>query len=264
MKKLKMLIIAAVILTLMFALTACDIDLGQLVDEAIDNMEDYEYSEDGKQETITYYSNLELEDFEGVISYIFKTDEETLNISYYIERDDETTNTLMIYDYGQDEEYAILKLAEDSYFIDYNEKTVSDNFNDLANAFSIGLILAQYGEVEFEEDGEPIWEFVEKREATVKSYEDKDIDTVEFEYISIPEDENDEDSTTMHINFNKKLPVIMRVKYEIYEAESETTSSYIVYIEEIDPEGIEEDTFVLPTEEDGYTLKITEETEQTE
>lgn len=255
MRKVKLFAIVAFIISLVLALTACEgIDLKKAIEEAFKNMDDYKYSDNGKEEITTYFSGINRDDFEGKISYIFNTDNEIFNVDLIKEKNG--TYIKLIYE-DEDEKYAILKRDQKTYYIDYKAKIVSDNFSDTMKGVLISVLVAAYGSVEFIKDGQEVWQFIEKRTAKVKSYDNKDIETVEFEYKLIT-DEDELNITRMFINFNKKLPLIQRIKFEEYDAGEDKTNSNIVYITNIDTNAIQQSTFELPTEEEGYTINTEE------
>lgn len=247
-------IVFVLFIVCLFSLSACgDLNIGDIIDK----IPDYEYSDDGIVEAENFFADVnDSNGFIGQLSYTIIANETKFNLDVYrglLGAEQSEENFLIKASVGE-ENYGILRKGNQKYYIDYKNKFLSTSINDTMKGMTVGLLFAKFGIPQFTKDGQEAVEFIEKKDATVPSVEGQDVETVEFKYVLLSTEESQVE-TTMYINFNKKLPVINRMYFEEYDAENEETTTYTVYLvtkSKTVPEGI----FVLPTEEDGYTINI--------
>lgn len=250
MKNIKKIIFSILILSVVFALCACEAfsdALEKALEEAIE--EDYEYSDNGITETNMVFDSISGDDFRGSLFYKFHIveGEETVDFDVKTYGDEIDGVKKTKFEYTIDNKtYDMLKVGEQLYYYNQTDKIIYSSINDLPSIMTIGFALGKYSKVKFVDDEITKWEFNSKQEATVKDLQGEDIATVEFSYNST------ENNNTVDINFNKKLLKIERMYFVVYDGDSEDifkeVNSYLYEINTSNPDG----TFDIPTVQNGY------------
>lgn len=248
---IKKIVFCFVVVSLIFVVAACEGIVGP--DEIV--LPDYNFSEDGKNESNLYFAVLNKEDAEGSATWKFITEkqgEETATITFTIKtkKYDTDKKSYMRYINGETD-IAIINDSIDNYYIDNVAKTISTESGDIGGQlFGMALMSSEFGRVNFEDEAKFRWDFVSKTTATIKDVNGEDIETVQFEYNKVTTTETPlEDAVTLRLNFRKDFPVIVRTQFDVDDGEEIGTIS--VFITELG--GTVEDTdFVIPGENEGY------------
>lgn len=151
-------------LAILFTLTACE----GLLNDILNNLPDYEYSDDGISETNLFFGGVKSETFNGRAKWTFGYEDEEGNeeLFYTMYAMTEGSNRKVLVTMAMEEnELGLLNLKngdeESNYYIDYKAKTVSQE-NSSLDMLGMMMFFAKYGMVEFDEEN-PQWEFAEKR-----------------------------------------------------------------------------------------------------
>lgn len=241
-KKIVFCLIAA---ALIFAVTAC----GEIT------LPDYNFSDDGKAEANLYFTALNSNDYEGSITwkfiYVNGAEEEETSIVTIKTMASGAEKMVYMRQVEGTSDIATINNLTDNYYIDNVAKTVTTEEGDIAGEFfGVALMTEIYGKVDFQDESETRWDFVSKKNATVKNSEGVDTETVEFEYTLVsttatPLPENE--SGTLRLNFRKNFPIVERMQFETADDRTIT-----VYITELGGQ-VSESDFVVPGEAEGYT-----------
>lgn len=243
-KKAKFISLIALLLLSTLILTACNFDLSNLII-------DHEFSEDGVKEINDFYKGTKEADTDYAVVYKVDIDQEpTVTIKW--SRKKNTDSEEMMYCIrisGDDFHYRLLKLGDEADLIYINEKT--HEYTTDTESAEIGSIKF-YNEIILslciidmeDNEGVPIWGFVEKKEDVTIQFQGKDLKTVEYEY-------KDSDNTKLKVSFDSKsflgvLAIIRKIEYTTTD-NSVTT----IYIDEPSAKVIETD-FAAP-KSPGYT-----------
>lgn len=249
MKKFRQLtILLGLIMVLSVFLSACD-----AISRLLNNQkqeDDYEYSEDGKDEVIEFYAKMRQDDFEGEMKYKLIVDSKISYISVYREKVGDKFNMAFNYKDEQDE-FSLITIGDARYYVDYGLKKVANDTQSLMKGFVVVNYLNYYGIVDMQDKD---WEFVEKRDVQIMDKESKNINTVEFEYALNSIETNEE--LTLYVNFDKKKPEILRNKLKIYNVVELTEQTGIAYVLEVKEGDVDKSVFYIPSQADGYTVEI--------
>lgn len=243
---IKRIVFCLMAAALIFAVAACD---GF-------TLPDYNFSEDGKDEANLYFTALNNEDFEGSVTWKFMMEEQggetqTMTLNIKTKKSGTENKVYMRYIEGETDISTINDLT-DNYYIDNVAKTVTTESGEIGGQFlGIAMMSAAFGKIDFRDETEFRWDFVSKKNSTIKDTEGKDIETVEFEYNKVSATQTPlEEDVTLKLNFRKDFPTVIRMQFEVVDGEESGTIS--VFVTELGGT-VEDSDFVPPGEAQGYS-----------
>lgn len=244
---MKKLIFVLVVAALIFAFAGCGKNI---------TLPDYDFTEDGIDEGKLYFTALNNPDFEGVVTWKFiveREGEEGESVTFTIKTKKSGSGNKVYMRYiNGDTDISTINDLTDNYYIDNVAKTVTTDSAALGSQFfGPGFFSAEYGRINFDDESEYKWEFVSKKNATIKDANGNDIETVEFEYNKVSTTETPlEQEETLRLNYRKDFPIVVRMQFAV--ADGEDTGTITVFILELGGTVLDSD-FVPPTAAQGYT-----------
>lgn len=216
---------------------------------------DYAYSHNGFKEIEEFFSEIEPEKFNGKISYMIKADKSSPNyIDYYVKPAVGNTSAITVAKYRYlTDNFAFYSNAEKNYLIDYNDKLVSEKMADIMKGYGVMMLISTFGYINLKKDGELVYQFINKKEATIKDHNNKEVKTIEYVYACIDEDETENKDVKLRVNFDKKERKIVRYNFESYDEAKDQTSIKSVYIIDIS-KTVDQSIFQIPGGDEGFTV----------
>lgn len=244
MKKIRFVVIIAMLLVAMLSFTACNLDgiLGSLV-------VNHEFSEDGVKEINDFYLGFKTQETD--YSIVYKTiidSEEPMTIKWSRKKDAETDK--MMYSIilnCANYNWRMLKLDSEQGWIYINETDKEYTTTENVDVKYLYDCIISLGVIDLTDSNEEaLWNFVEKREAVTIEFKEEYLKTVEFEY-------KNADNTIMIVNFDTKsfaglIAIIRRIQYQYSD-----NTLITIYIEEPSAKVTDAD-FISPSSSLDYTL----------
>ncbi len=244
-----------IVCLLVFSLSACNFDLNEIAGAIFTK---HDFSEDGVQEIESAFSNLTANDFSGSVEWraiiVKDSNETTMDVKIVAQKAADISKVATIVK-KDDTTYRCLGAGSERYVINENTKKFYNSVGpEDISIFKPAEEIIKYGSLSLkDEEGNLLWDFVEKRDARIEDIKKDLVDSKEFEYCGT-ESKNDK----LIVNFAVKVavgsasgPAPLRIYYEINSEDS--LSKVTIYFLQLPSSEIDLDALKIPTETLGYT-----------